>query len=71
MTKALLVRSHSSATAFIDKLFTLLDDDAIDLDAARAFGALATSDDVLTKQNGTVLKVRTCDDGCILLTVQT
>ena len=46
------------ATPLVDKLFVLLDDDNIDWDAAHALGKLATGDDVLTKRNGAVLKVR-------------
>ncbi|KAH7881782.1 ARM repeat-containing protein [Phlebopus sp. FC_14] len=57
ITKALLVRSHPMAPAFIDSLFTLLDDQGLDWNAARALGVLATPDDILTKRNGAVLKI--------------
>ena len=51
------MRSHSSAHAFIDHLFELLDDNTVDWDAARALGLLASEDPVLTKRNAAVLKV--------------
>jgi hypothetical protein len=51
------VRSHSSAHAFIDHFFELLDDSTVDWDAARALGLLANEDPVLTKRNAAVLKV--------------
>ncbi|OJA09726.1 hypothetical protein AZE42_08802 [Rhizopogon vesiculosus] len=57
ITRALIVRSHSSAHAFIDHLFELLDDNTVDWDAARALGLLASEDPVLTKRNAAVLKV--------------
>jgi DNA repair/transcription protein MET18/MMS19 len=57
ITRALLVRSHPSAHPFIDHLFELLDDSAVDWDAARALGLLACEDPVLTKRNTAVLKV--------------
>lgn len=57
VTRALLVRSHTSANAFIDHLFELLDDSTIDWDAARAIGLLASEDAVLTKRNNAVLKI--------------
>ncbi|KAG1764825.1 ARM repeat-containing protein [Suillus occidentalis] len=50
VTRALLVRSHPSANAFIDH-FT------VDWDAARAIGLLASEDVVLTKRNNAVLKI--------------
>ncbi|KAG2068710.1 hypothetical protein BDR04DRAFT_1206804 [Suillus decipiens] len=57
VTRALLVRSHPSANAFIDHLFELLDDSTVDWDAARAIGLLASEDAVLTKRNDAVLKI--------------
>ncbi|KAG1876711.1 ARM repeat-containing protein [Suillus subalutaceus] len=57
VTRALLVRSHPSANAFIDHLFELLDDSTVDWDAARAIGLLANEDAVLTKRNSAVLKI--------------
>ncbi|KAJ8590123.1 ARM repeat-containing protein [Rhizopogon salebrosus TDB-379] len=57
ITRALLVRSHPSAHAFIDHLFELLDDSTVDWDAARALGLLASEDPVLTKRNTAVLKI--------------
>jgi DNA repair/transcription protein MET18/MMS19 len=57
VTRALLVRSHPSANAFIDHLFELLDDNTVDWDAARAIGLLASEDTVLTKRNNAVLKI--------------
>lgn len=57
VTRALLVRSHPSANAFIDHLFELLDDSTVDWDAARAIGLLASEDVVLTKRNNAVLKI--------------
>ncbi|KAG1887770.1 Dos2-interacting transcription regulator of RNA-Pol-II-domain-containing protein [Suillus subluteus] len=57
VTRALLVRSHPSANAFIDHLFELLDDSTVDWDAARAIGLLASEDAVLTKRNNAVLKI--------------
>lgn len=51
------MRSHSSAHAFIDHFFELLDDSTVDWDAARALGLLASEDPVLTKRNAAVLKV--------------
>ncbi|KAG9312861.1 ARM repeat-containing protein [Chiua virens] len=57
ISRGLVVRSHPLASSFIDSLLILLDDEAIAWDAARAFGALAADDRVLTKRNGAVLKV--------------
>ncbi|KAG1780953.1 Dos2-interacting transcription regulator of RNA-Pol-II-domain-containing protein [Suillus placidus] len=57
VTRALLVRSHPSANAFIDHLFELLDDNTVDWDAARAIGLLASEDAILTKRNDAVLKI--------------
>ncbi|KAF8836738.1 ARM repeat-containing protein [Paxillus ammoniavirescens] len=57
ITKGLVVRSHQLASSFVDRLFILLDDGAVDWSAARALGALAEDDHVLTKRNGAVLKI--------------
>ncbi|KAG2110359.1 ARM repeat-containing protein [Suillus discolor] len=57
ITRALLVRSHPSANAFINHLFELLDDNTVDWDAARAIGLLAGEDVILTKRNDAVLKI--------------
>ncbi|KAF9245349.1 ARM repeat-containing protein [Melanogaster broomeanus] len=57
ITKGLVVRSHRSASSFVDCLFVLLDDEAVDRSAARALGVLAADDEVLTKRNGAVLKI--------------
>ncbi|KAG2141268.1 ARM repeat-containing protein [Suillus clintonianus] len=57
VTRALLVRSHPSANAFIDHLFELLDDSTVNWDAARAIGLLASEDTVLTKRNNAVLRI--------------
>lgn len=53
----MVVQSHPLVSSFIDSLFTLLDDEAVAWDAARALGALIVDDGVLTKRNGAVLKV--------------
>ncbi|KIK80675.1 hypothetical protein PAXRUDRAFT_833382 [Paxillus rubicundulus Ve08.2h10] len=57
ITKGLVVQSHQLVSSFVDCLFTLLEDGAVDWSAARALGALAESDHVLTKRNGAVLKI--------------
>ncbi|KIJ20729.1 hypothetical protein PAXINDRAFT_160240 [Paxillus involutus ATCC 200175] len=57
ITKGLVVRSHQLASSFVDCLFILLDDGVVDWSAARALGALAEDDHVLTKRNGAVLKI--------------
>lgn len=51
------MRSHPSTNAFIDHLFELLDDSAVNWDAARAIGLLASEDAVLTKCNNAVIKI--------------
>lgn len=45
------------ALSFIDSLLTLLDEEAIAWDVARAFGVLIADNGILTKRNGAVLKV--------------
>ncbi|KAI6113119.1 ARM repeat-containing protein [Pisolithus sp. B1] len=58
IARALLVRSHPSAMAFIDKLFILIDDgDEVGREAAHALGTLAIKDEVLAKRNHAILKV--------------
>ncbi|KAF9221464.1 ARM repeat-containing protein [Gyrodon lividus] len=57
ITKGLVVRSHQLASSFVDCLFMLLDDGAVDWSVARALGALAMDDQVLTKRNGAVLRI--------------
>lgn len=58
IARALLVRSHPSATAFTDKLFILIDEgDEVGREAAHALGTLAIKDEVLAKRNHAILKV--------------
>ncbi|KAJ7464465.1 ARM repeat-containing protein [Mycena latifolia] len=54
--KGLLVRNHPLAHAFIDRLFDVLEDEAIGTEAAKAFGDIAATDGVLTKRNAAVVK---------------
>lgn len=44
-------------SSFINLLFTLLDDETVAWDAARALGALVADGGALTKRNGAILKV--------------
>ncbi|TFK39917.1 Dos2-interacting transcription regulator of RNA-Pol-II-domain-containing protein [Crucibulum laeve] len=57
MTKALLVRSHASASAFTDKLFECFGDANITWDVAKAIGEVASGDSVLTKYNHAVIRI--------------
>ncbi|KAF8557709.1 ARM repeat-containing protein [Imleria badia] len=57
ISRGLVVRSHPLALSFIDSLLTLLDDEAVAWDAARALGVLVADDGVLIKRNGAVLKI--------------
>lgn len=56
MSKALLVRNHSLSLRFANKPFEAFGDTAINWDAAKAIGEIASSDNVLTKQNHAVIK---------------
>ncbi|KAH0836552.1 ARM repeat-containing protein [Lanmaoa asiatica] len=57
ISRGLVVRSHPLALSFIDTLFTLLDDETVSWDAARALGELVADNGILTKRNGAVLKI--------------
>lgn len=57
ISRALLIRSHSLALLFTDKLFDAFSDEVIGWDVARALGNVAAVDDVLTKQHHAVFKV--------------
>jgi DNA repair/transcription protein MET18/MMS19 len=52
-----LVRNHSEALPFVNRLFELFDDAEVGWDAARAIGQAGTVDKVLTKRNHAVIKV--------------
>ncbi|KAJ7117461.1 Dos2-interacting transcription regulator of RNA-Pol-II-domain-containing protein [Mycena epipterygia] len=56
LCKGLLVRNHPLAHEFIHRLFNVFADETIGTDAAKAFGAIAASDSVLTKRNLAVVK---------------
>ncbi|KAF8661259.1 hypothetical protein AX16_001362 [Volvariella volvacea WC 439] len=56
-TKALVVRSHPAAPKFVDKLFEVFGDDTINWQAAKALGQIGGSDQVITKQNHTVIRI--------------
>ena len=58
VTRALLVRGHSLSASFVDKFFELFDDAEVSWDAARALGAIVSSDKILTKRNHAIIKVR-------------
>ncbi|KAI0056039.1 ARM repeat-containing protein [Artomyces pyxidatus] len=55
--KGLIVRNHSQASTFVDRLFELFDESQVSWDAARAIGRLGATDDILTKKNHAVLKI--------------
>ncbi|KAI0079355.1 ARM repeat-containing protein [Panus rudis PR-1116 ss-1] len=57
ISKALLVRGHSNALSYVDKLFTLFDDSTVSWDAARAIGKVVSTDKVLTKKNHAVIRI--------------
>ncbi|KAJ7181060.1 ARM repeat-containing protein [Mycena filopes] len=57
ISKALLVRNHPLALPdFIHRLFDVFGDATVGTDVAKAFGAIASTDTVLTKRNGAVVK---------------
>ncbi|KAN0138202.1 ARM repeat-containing protein [Lactarius tabidus] len=55
VSRALVIRSHTKALSFVDRLFELFDE--IDWDAARAIGQVGTVDNVLTKRNHAIIKI--------------
>ncbi|KXN92954.1 hypothetical protein AN958_08928, partial [Leucoagaricus sp. SymC.cos] len=57
VSKALLVRNHSLALQFTDKIFEAFGDEAISWDAAKAIGEVAAADDVLTKKHHAILRI--------------
>ena len=59
LTKALLVRAHPSVNRFTDKLFDLFGQSEVGWDAARAIGEAVKKDQILTKANHAVVRVRT------------
>ncbi|KAJ7289243.1 ARM repeat-containing protein [Mycena rebaudengoi] len=54
--KGLLVRNHKLATDFIYRLFEIFGDESVGTHAAKAFGDIAASDNILTKRNSAVVK---------------
>ncbi len=52
-----MVRGHSRAFSFVDKLFELFGDADVGWDAARAIGQVGTADKELTKRNHAIIKV--------------
>lgn len=52
-----MIKSHSDATKFVDRLFEMLGDPDIGWDAARAIGGVVGADKILTKQNNAIIKV--------------
>ncbi|KAK7064893.1 MMS19 nucleotide excision repair [Favolaschia claudopus] len=56
ISKGLLVRNHTQANYFIQRLFDAFPDDVIGADAAKAFGDIAATDNVLTKRNSAIVK---------------
>ncbi|KAI0091461.1 ARM repeat-containing protein [Irpex rosettiformis] len=56
ITKGLLVRGHSLAQRFANRLFDLFGDASVSWDAARAIGEIARQDKILTKKNHAVVK---------------
>ncbi|KAK7040568.1 MMS19 nucleotide excision repair [Favolaschia claudopus] len=56
ISKGLLVRNHTQANDFIQRLFDAFSDDVIGADAAKAFGDIAATDNVLTKRNSAIVK---------------
>jgi hypothetical protein len=57
ISRALLVRNHSQALPFVNRLFELFGDTEVGWDAARAIGQAGTVDEVLTKRNHAIIKV--------------
>ncbi|KAI0282989.1 ARM repeat-containing protein [Russula brevipes] len=57
ISRALLVRNHTQALPFVNRLFELFDDTEVGWDAARAIGQAGTADEVLTKRNHAIIKV--------------
>lgn len=57
ITKALLVRKHPQAIAFAERLYEAFGDEAIGWEAAKAIGAIPSTDTVLTKANHAEVKV--------------
>jgi DNA repair/transcription protein MET18/MMS19 len=57
ISRGLVVRSHPLAVSFIDSLLTLIDDEAVAWNAARALGVLVADDGILTKRNSAILKI--------------
>jgi len=52
-----LVRNHTQALPFVNRLFELFGDTEVGWDAARAIGQAGTVDEVLTKRNHAIIKV--------------
>ncbi|CAL1714198.1 unnamed protein product [Somion occarium] len=57
IAKALLIRRHSTAMSYAERLFVLFDDTEVSWDAARAIGQIVRADKVLTKRNHAVIKI--------------
>ncbi|KAF5335990.1 hypothetical protein D9611_006343 [Ephemerocybe angulata] len=57
ITKALLVRNHTRALQFSEKLFEVFGDASINWGAAKGVGMIPGHDDVFTKDNHTVIKI--------------
>ncbi|EGN92276.1 hypothetical protein SERLA73DRAFT_99542 [Serpula lacrymans var. lacrymans S7.3] len=57
ISKALLIRNHPRVDNFIDCLFSLFVDEAINWDAGRAIGELCGGDQLLSKRNHCVVRI--------------
>lgn len=57
VSKALLIRSHTLALQFTDKLFDAFDDGVIGWDAAKAIGDVVAIDNVLTKKHHAISRL--------------
>jgi DNA repair/transcription protein MET18/MMS19 len=53
----LLVRKHSLAMTFVERLYGLFDDESVGWEAAKAIGEIPSTDAVLTKANRAEIKV--------------
>ncbi|KDQ18893.1 hypothetical protein BOTBODRAFT_28377 [Botryobasidium botryosum FD-172 SS1] len=58
VTKALLVRHHPGAQHCVDSLFTLLEDEDVNWDVAKAVGGISSiGEDILNKKNYAVVRI--------------